>query len=275
VGTVADSWLVSGASNAIDCQTIDSVLTVTLTRPDKGNALRQEDALELAERLGAIDGAGEVRAVLIRAEGKHFCVGADLVTANADGPKPTVGHLRRSLESGPHRLIAEVWNCPVPTVSAVRGRAMGLGLHLAIACDFTLAAEDALFTEPFCSRGFSVDSGGSYLLPNLVGVRRARQMLLRGRTIDAATAADWGLVDEVEPVEVLDRAAVELAAELAAGPTFSLGHTKELLNRKAPESLDAALSAEAQSVEATVRSADFKEGLRAFEERRDPVFGGH
>jgi 2-(1,2-epoxy-1,2-dihydrophenyl)acetyl-CoA isomerase len=265
----------SAVAEAVRAVVADSVLEITLARPEKANALRNEDCGAVVDALKQADGGGPVRVVLIRSEGKHFCVGADLVAANDDGQKPTVGHLARGLETGPHRMIDAVWNCPVPTVSAVHGGAMGLGLHLAVACDFTLAADDSLFAEPFCQRGFSVDSGGSFLLPRLIGVRRARQMLYRGTTVDAATAAEWGLVDEVLPTEGLEAAAAELATELAAGPTFSLGHTKNLLNRRAPETLEAALAAEAMSVEATVRSADFKEGIRAFMERRDPVFTGH
>lgn len=251
------------------------MLTVTLNRPEKGNALRHEDCLDVVAALDGVDGGGHIRAVLIRAEGRHFCSGADLVAANSAGTKPAAGHLSRALATGAHRMIDTVWNCPVPTVSAVRGRAVGLGMHLAVACDFTLAADGAGFAEPFCTRGFSVDSGGSFLLPKLIGVRRARQMLLRGRLVDATTAAGWGLIDEVHPDDGLDAAAVALATELSLGPTFSLGHTKGLLNRWAPNSLAAALAAEAQSVEATVRSADFKEGLRAFGECRKPSFTGH
>jgi 2-(1,2-epoxy-1,2-dihydrophenyl)acetyl-CoA isomerase len=266
-GVAADAGITAAATGA--------VLTLTLNRPDKGNALRQHDCTALIERIEAVDGGGDVRAIVIRAAGRNFCAGADLTTANAVETKPRVGHLRRGLDSGPHRLISTLWNCPVPTVSAVQGKAMGLGLHLAVVCDFVLAATDATFTEPFCKRGFSVDSGGSFLLPRLVGLRRARQMLLRGVPVDATTAVEWGLIDEVVVPDSLDSSAAALAMELAGGPTYSLGHTKGLLNDPALGGLDAALSQEARSVEATVRSADFKEGLRAFVERRDPLFSGN
>jgi 2-(1,2-epoxy-1,2-dihydrophenyl)acetyl-CoA isomerase len=250
------------------------VLVLTLDRPDKGNALRYADTQELAAEVEAVDGATGIRAVLVDAEGRHFCAGADLVSANAPGEKPPIGHMGRQLATGAHRMIEALWNCPVPTVSAVQGRAMGLGLHLAVVCDFVLAAPNALFTAPFRDRGFSVDSGGSFLLPRLIGIRRARQMLLRGGSVTAETAAEWGLIDEVVDAESLGGSAVALADELAAGPTFSLGHTKALLNRRAPSDLATALRAEADSVEATIRSADFKEGIRSFRERRDPVFSG-
>lgn len=252
-----------------------AILTICLDRPDKGNALRQKECAAVRQAVQQVDGAGEVRAILIRADGRHFCAGADLVAANTVDAKPTAGQLSRGLAIGAHGMIAALWDCPVPTVAAVQGKAIGLGLHLAVVCDFTVAADTASFAELFCKRGFSVDSGGSFLLPRLIGPRRTRQMLLRGTAVEAATAAEWGLIDEVVPPGELDEVAARLAAELAAGPTFSLGHTKRLLNSRAADRLDEALSLEAASVDATVRSADFKEGLRAFTERREPAFGGH
>jgi 2-(1,2-epoxy-1,2-dihydrophenyl)acetyl-CoA isomerase len=259
-----------GVSLSVD----DAVLTITLDRPDKGNALRTQDCAAVREAVQRVDGAGEVRAILVRANGRHFCAGADLVTANAADVKPTAGHLTRGLASGAHGMIAALWDCPVPTVAAVQGKAIGLGLHLAVVCDFTVATDEASFAELFCKRGFSADSGGSFLLPRLIGLRRSRQMLLRGTALDAATAAEWGLIDEVVPTGNLDGTSARLATELAAGPTFSLGHTKQLLNNRAAARLDEALWLEAASVEATVRSADFKEGLRAFSEKREPEFSG-
>jgi len=253
---------------------VGSVLVLTLNRPDKANALRHDDCVVLRERFAEVDGGSDIRAILLRAEGRHFCAGADLVTANAPGAKPKIGHLERTLAAGAHGLVSAVWHCPVPTVSAVRGRAMGLGLHLAVACDFTIAADDAVFSAPFCKRGFSVDSGGSFLLPRLVGLRRARQLLLRGVPVPAATAAEWGLVDNVVPAVALEDEALALASELASGPTYSLSHTKRLLNDPAPVGIGEVLAREAASVEATVRSADFKEGIRAFAERREPNFTG-
>jgi 2-(1,2-epoxy-1,2-dihydrophenyl)acetyl-CoA isomerase len=218
---------------------------------------------------------GDVRAILLRAEGDTFCAGADLVALGASQGKPRVGHMVRALECGAHRLIEALWNCSVPTVCAVQGKALGLGLHLAVVCDFVLASTDAEFRAPFRDLGFCVDSGGSFLLPRLVGPRRARQMLLRGVGVDASTAVQWGLIDTAVDAVELDAAAFAQAAELATGPTYALGHTKALLNHRAPRDLAAALRAEADSVEATIRSDDFKEGLRAFAERRPPIFTGH
>lgn len=251
-----------------------AVLTITLRRPEMGNALRQNDCAAVREAVLKVDGGSAVRAILIRAEGRHFCTGADLVSANAADVKPPAGHLSRGLAIGAHGMIDALWNCPVPTVAAAQGKCIGLGLHLAVVCDFTVAADDATFLELFCQRGFSVDSGGSFLLPRLIGLRRARQMLFRGTPVDAPTAVEWGLIDQALAPADLDAKATELAAELAAGPTFSLGYTKRLLNNPAADDLGETLRQEAAAVEATVRSADFKEGLRAFTERRKPEFGG-
>jgi 2-(1,2-epoxy-1,2-dihydrophenyl)acetyl-CoA isomerase len=251
-----------------------SVLTLTLNRPDIGNALRSDDCAALREEILAVDGGDGIRAIVIRAEGRHFCTGADLVSANAGQGKPHIGHMSRGLQTGAHGLISAIWKCPVPTVSLVHGKAIGLGLHLAVVCDFTIADRDASFAEVFCKRGFSVDSGGSFLLPRLIGLRKTRQMLMRGITVDAETAAQWGLIDDVVTPETLDRTGADLAAELASGPTYSLGHTKALLNQPSLAGMDSTLYLEAQSVEATIRSSDFKEGIRAFAERRDPVFTG-
>lgn len=259
---------------AIEISVEGPLLVVTLNRPDKGNALRHEDCVALREKIEQADGGTDIRAILIRAEGKHFCAGADLVAANAPGAKPRPGHMARALAAGAHGLISAVWRSPVPTVSAVQGRAIGLGMHLAVACDFTIAADEAAFSAVFCKRGFSVDSGGSFLLPRLVGLRRARQMLLRAVPVPATTAVEWGLIDRVVPGAQLDAESRTLAVELASGPTFSLGHTKKLLNDPVSSDIDAVLAQEAASVEATIRSADFKEGIRAFVERREPAFTG-
>jgi 2-(1,2-epoxy-1,2-dihydrophenyl)acetyl-CoA isomerase len=266
---------VEAADSGVCIGVEDAVLTLTLDRPDKGNALRNQDCVALRSAVEGADGDGDVRAILLRGGGRHFCAGADLVSANSADVKPTVGQLTRGLEAGAHGLIEALWHCPVPTVSAVHGKAINLGLHLAVVCDFVVAATDAEFIERFCKLGFCVDSGGSFLLPQLIGLRRARQMILRGIPVDAATAAEWGLVDEVVEPATLDGAVSDLVSELAAGPTFSLGHSKRLLNRRGSAQITTVLAQEAASVEATVRSADFKEGLRAFMEKRDPDFTGH
>ena len=261
------------------------VLVCTISRPDRGNSLRHQDTAALADALEAVSRDGGARAVLLRSEGRNFCAGADLTGTAVGGPnkpagtsrgKPAAGHLRQQLEAGAHRLILAVWQCRVPVVAAVQGRAAGLGCNLAAACDLVVAGRSASFSEPFVRLGFSVDSAGSWLLSRRIGLTRAAAMLLRGIVLDASQAEGWGLVAEVVDDAELEKTAAELAAELAAGPTLALSLTKGLLQRHSGSGvgLAEALAEEAMAVELSVRSDDFKEGMLAFGEKRPPHFTG-
>ncbi|WP_395109899.1 enoyl-CoA hydratase/isomerase family protein [Actinomadura sp. SCN-SB] len=261
--------------NGVRHEVTGAVLRLTLARPGKANALRTEDMTVLLRALEDAAAGGTVRAVLLRAEGRNFCGGADLVTANVPGgERPPLGAMIRGLASVSHRLVQTLWDLPVPAVAAVQGRATGLGLHLALACDFVVAAETATFSEPFAQRGFTADSGATYLLPRLIGIARAKQMLIRGVVVPAPQALDWGLIGDVVPEAELAGAAEELATELAAGPTLVHGLTKALISDHLIADLPRALAAEARTVELSLRGEDFKEGIRAFLGRRAPAFTG-
>jgi 2-(1,2-epoxy-1,2-dihydrophenyl)acetyl-CoA isomerase len=171
-------------------------------------------------------------------------------------------------------LIAKVLTMQVPVVTAVRGTAAGIGLHLAVASDFCIAASDARFWEPFSARGFTPDSAGTWLLPRLIGPVATRRMLLLGRSLTGTEAADIGLIESAVDAPAVDDAADALAQELAAGPTVSLGLTKWLMLVGATTSLDDHLQNEALAMELSSRSEDFREGLRAFSERRPAEFTG-
>ena len=254
----------------------DGLLTVTINRPERGNALDGATVDVLLELLGSLaeDQAG-VRSILLRSEGKHFCTGADIGGGgDRGGERPAIGHMGRSLGTGAHLLVQTLWNCRLPVVAELTGRSSGLGLHLALACDFTVAGASSTFAEPFSDRGFSVDSGGSWLLPRFIGLSRAKRMLYTAQPVDAATAVDWGLVSEVVPDDEVRGRALELASGLGRRPTYSIGETKALLHRHLGRDLGDALEAEAAAVELTIRSDDFKEGMRAFIAKRDPEFTG-
>jgi 2-(1,2-epoxy-1,2-dihydrophenyl)acetyl-CoA isomerase len=157
----------------------------------------------------------------------------------------------------------------------VRGWAAGLGFQLALAADFTIASESACFWQPFVERGFSPDSGATWLLPRLVGLSRAKELLLLGRKLSGAEAAAWGLVHRAVPDGELEAATAAIVAELGRGPTVALGLTKHCLHRSLETGLVEAMQGEAFALELSSRTADFKEGLLAFKERRAARFEGH
>lgn len=250
------------------------VRTVTIERPERVNALRSEDMAAIADAVRTSAGAG-ARVVLLRGCGEHFCSGADLhAAAGLDGLRQA-GGMVEALRTGGHRMIREVWDCPVPVVAAVQGAAEGVGCGLALAADIVVAGESAGFRLPFVLRGLSADSGSTFLLPRLVGVARASAMLLRGQRVDAPTAQRWGMVAEVCPDGELDTVVTSVVAEFAAAATLAVGLTKGLLHRHLGGiDLGAALDAEATAVDLTLRSADMAEGVRAFRRGTEPRFSG-
>ncbi|MFO7280662.1 MAG: enoyl-CoA hydratase-related protein [Thermoanaerobacterales bacterium] len=252
-----------------------AVLRLTLDRPDRRNALTDTMVAGLIDALDAAGRDERVRAVLLTGAGDHFCGGADIVARNATGGRrPRVGSIQRRVPSLAHRLIELVCTVQVPIVCAVRGWAAGIGLHLAAAADVTVAAVDARFWEPFAERGFTPDSGATWLLPRLVGPVRARELLLLGRPLDGAEAAEWGLIHRAVPAHRLDDEAAALVERLAAGPTVALGLTKWLLHAGQAAGLGEQLRNEAFALELSSRSEDFREGLAAFQEKRPPEFRG-
>lgn len=252
---------------------VGDVAVVELNRPRKRNSLRAEDMVALAEAVEQAGRGGVARAVLLRAAGEHFCAGADLVTANEVG-RPSIGAQMRGLPANANRAVKAVWDCPLPVVAAVRGGAVGFGCHLTLAADFVVASEESFFLEPFAKIGFSGDSAVTFLLPRVVGLPRAKEMLMRATRVTAADALAWGIVTRVVPNAELDVEADALAAELAAGPTFSLGLSKRQLHRHLNVGIDEALESEAAAVELTIRSEDFKQGIAAFASRTPAVFTG-
>ncbi|HEY2429485.1 MAG TPA: enoyl-CoA hydratase-related protein [Acidimicrobiales bacterium] len=254
----------------------DGVMNVVLDRPQKRNALDDD---MVATLIGALVDAGQdeaVRAVLITGAGDDFCAGFDIVARNAaaDGRRPRAGSIQRRLPAQAHRLIPLMATVQTPIICAVRGWAAGIGLHLVLAADFAVAAEDATFWEPFAERGFTPDSGGTWLLPRRIGEARAREMLLLGRRVTGVEAAAWGLVHRAVPAADVEAEAAALATRLASGPTVALGLTKWLLHRGAAASLEQHLPEEASALELSSRSEDFREGVAAFADKRDPRFIG-
>jgi 2-(1,2-epoxy-1,2-dihydrophenyl)acetyl-CoA isomerase len=252
-----------------------AVLRLGLDRPTQRNAI--SDTM-MAGLIDAVDEAGRdegVRVIQISGRGDHFCGGADIVARNSgEQRRPRVGAIQRRLPAQAHRLLPLLCTVQVPVVCAVQGWAAGIGMQIATAADFTVAADDARFWEPFSSRGFTPDSGATWLLPRAIGLARAREMLMLGREVSGIEAAEWGLVHRAVPRVDVDRVTDELVSTLATGPTVALGLTKWLLHAGASLPLDEHLRNEGFAMELSSRSEDFREGLGAFKDRRTPDFRG-
>jgi 2-(1,2-epoxy-1,2-dihydrophenyl)acetyl-CoA isomerase len=264
-----------GSVDGLSVELSDAVLQLRLDRPAARNAI--SDTM-MSGLIDSVDAAGRdeaVRVIHITGSGDHFCGGADIVARNAgDERRPRVGAIQRRLPSQAHRLIPLLCAVQVPVVCSVQGWTAGIGLQIAAAADFTVAADDARMWEPFSSRGFTPDSGATWLLPRLIGAARARELLLLGRELSGTEAAAWGLVHRAVPRGDVKQTSEELVTTLASGPTVSLGLTKWLLYAGASLPLEDHLRNEGFAMELSSRSEDFREGLGAFKERRPPDFKG-
>jgi 2-(1,2-epoxy-1,2-dihydrophenyl)acetyl-CoA isomerase len=256
----------------------DGVAWLTLNRPHAGNSIAADQREELIARLGEASADPDVRVVVLTGAGqRHFCTGADLGAGTGSGsvqPEKVPGSVARAIAGGAQRLISAVLDCEKPVIAAVNGTAAGIGCHLAYACDLVLAAESAKFVEIFARRGLVVDGAGAYLLTRLIGPQRAKELIFLGDDLSATEAQRLGLVNAVVPAEKLAAEAAALAARLAAGPTIALSLGKRLINRALDVDRATALAEEAMAAEINMTGADGQEGVRAFLERRDPVFRG-
>ena len=260
--------------SGVEVTTAGSVLQLTIDRPDRKNSLPPDAVRELIEALESASTDDRLRAVLLDGRGDDFCSGADWVATNAGDAKPRTGSIQRRTPVQAHRLIALLMELQLPVVCRVTGWAAGLGCQVALASDFTIAADDSRFWLPFIKRGFTADSGSTWLVPRLVGVARAKQMLLLGRPVSGADAAAWGMIHRAVPAADLDGAVDELVTELANGPTVAIGLMKRGINGALDGGIVEAMEAEALALELSSRSSDFREGLAAFKDRRDPDFKG-
>ena len=251
------------------------VLRLAIDRPDKRNALTDDIVAAMIDCISLAGRDEEVRTVVLSGTGEHFCSGFDIVSRNSgEGPRPRVGSIQRRVPALAHRLIPLIASVQTPVVAVARGWVAGIGLHLLLAADFAVVAEDARIWEPFAERGFTPDSGATWLLPRRVGEVRAREILLLGRAVSGLEAAKWGMVHSAVPDRELDGAGEALVGKLAAGPTVTLGLTKWLLHVSAASPFDRQLEHEAFALELSSRSEDFREGLSAFKEKRPPRFSG-
>ncbi|MGH9111248.1 MAG: enoyl-CoA hydratase/isomerase family protein [Acidimicrobiales bacterium] len=260
----------------------DGIARITVNRPEAGNSLTATMRDHLTERFEEASVDLAVRTVLLTAVGdRHFCTGAGLGGPQKPGPprpegapERALGDIARLIRRGWQRLVASILDCEKPVIAAVNGTAAGGGAQLVLACDFVLMADTARFLEVFVRRGIIPDAGGCYLLPRIVGLNRAKELMLLGDDLAAADAERLGIANRVVPAAELPKLADEWAARLAAAPTKTLSMTKWLLNRSFESSRHTAFEEEAYVQELVNSSADAAEGVRGFAERRQPEFRG-
>ncbi len=257
----------------------EGVSWITLNRPDAGNAITADQRNTIIDLLHDADNEPTVRAVVIGATGKHFCTGADLRAPQSgsddsgDAALPT-GTVMRMIADGAQRLITSVLDCQKPVIASVNGTAAGIGAHLVLACDLVVAAEEAGFIEVFVRRGILPDGAGAYLLPRVIGMQRAKELVLLGDRLSAADAFSLGMVNRIVPSADLEATVGELAARLAQGPTVALGLAKRLLNRSLDVDRASAFFEESMAQEVVMTSEDAGEGIASFVERRPSAFRG-
>lgn len=243
---------------------------LTLRNEGRMNAVPPTGWAELADAFESFD-ASDARVLVIRGDGEHFCSGADM---NKDpDPIPSAAdnaaRMRRT-----NRAANALHRLSKPTIAAVDGVAVGAGLNLALGCDFLIASERARFSEIFVRRGLTIDFGGTWLLPRIVGFQRARDLALTGRVIDASEALDIGLATEVVPTDQLVERVTELATTLAGGAPLAISMIKRALDRSSGMSWEQALAFEEQAQAVLLSSEDLVEGAAAFVEKRPPEFKG-
>jgi enoyl-CoA hydratase/carnithine racemase len=246
----------------------DGIVTVALHRPEKKNAI---DAVMWDELMAVFREVGESasdRVLVVTGSGGAFCAGADLT------PRP--GESRHQLDQMHHFgwVGLALHEIPKPTIAKVNGVAVGAGLNLALGCDLIVAGESARFSEIFVRRGLAIDLGGSWLLPRLVGLHKAKELALLGDMLDAKEAERIGIVNRVVPDAQLDAFVADWAGRLASGPPLALQMTKRMIMMGASLSLSEALHQEAMAQSVTGASEDTAEAMRAFFAKRDPKFRG-
>ncbi|PWC45909.1 2-(1,2-epoxy-1,2-dihydrophenyl)acetyl-CoA isomerase PaaG [Azospirillum sp. TSO22-1] len=251
----------------------DGVATLTLNRPDKLNSFTSEMHAELRDALAVIRADPSLRCLLVTGLGRGFCAGQDL-SDRAVAPGSETPDLGQSLESNYNPLVRALRDLPMPVVCAVNGVAAGAGANLAFACDIVLAARSASFIQAFCKIGLVPDSGGTWILPRLVGTARAMALAMLGDKMSAEQAEAWGMIwKAVDDAALMDEA-TKLARHLATQPTKGLALIKKAIRDSATNTLDQQLDLERDLQREAGRTYDYQEGVAAFVAKRAPAFEG-
>ena len=250
----------------------DGIARITLNRPDKLNSFTAAMHRELADALTQVE-QGHARVLVLTGAGRGFCAGQDL-SERKPGPGGEPIDLGETVDKYYAPLVRRLRALAAPVVVGVNGVAAGAGANLALAGDIVIARQSASFIQPFCRLGLVPDTGGTYILPRLVGRARAMGLSLLGDKLSAEQAVQWGLIWECTPDEQFEERLQALAAHFATAPTRGLAMTKQAINRSLGNTLDAQLDLERDMMRELGASADYAEGVSAFLEKRQPVFKG-
>lgn len=246
---------------------------ISLNRPDRNNSLDLDTMREMCAGLDALIADDAVKALILRGEGKHFCAGADFGFLDELARTPPT-QVQSDIYAYFQGAARRIYNCPKPTVAAISGAAVTVGCELSLACDFRIISETAMFQESWIKLGLMPPLGGLFLLPRIVGLGVASQMVLRGEAIKAERAVQIGLAMAAVPVIELDQRALDLAAELAALPLFAYASVKQALQRGMSSNMEAEWTANVSRQAVLLSANDYREGLAAVREKRAGVFTG-
>lgn len=259
------------SSNSITFQIENNIAWVTLNRPDVFNSFNREMAIALQERLDECEHDPGVRAIVITGSGRAFCAGQDLKEVTTPEINPG---FKKILEEHYNPIISRIRNIEKPIIAAVNGVAAGAGANIALACDIVVASENASFIQAFSKIGLIPDSAGTFFLPRLIGFQKASALMMLGDKIGAEEAEKLGMIYKVYFAEEFNAKVKELATTMATMPTKSLGMTKRLLNKSYANDLNTQLEFESKLQIEAAQSEDYEEGVKAFIEKRKPIFKG-
>jgi len=250
----------------------DNVAHITLNRPDAANSINEEMGKDLMHAALRCDEDPEIRAVLVSGAGKIFSGGGDLKAFTAKGDQ--LPYHVKEITTYLHAAMSRLTRMDAPVVAAVHGAVAGAGMSIAIACDIVVAAETTRFMVAYTRAGLVPDGSSTYFLPRIVGLKRALELTLTNRMFSAQEALQWGLVTRVVPDNELLAQARAIAIQLAAGPTQAYGISKRLLHSGWTETLETQMENESQAIANSARTADAREGIKAFLEKRPPKYKG-
>jgi 2-(1,2-epoxy-1,2-dihydrophenyl)acetyl-CoA isomerase len=254
-------------TEAVRIEIKNRLAVVSLNRPDRLNAINLDLKQGLERALDVVQSDKNLRVVVIRGEGRAFCSGGDLNAIHKNKGMGRLEDLRYS-----QSILKKLMNLEQVTISAVHGFATGAGCNLALSTDLVYAAAGTRFSQAFNRVGLTPDWGGMYILPRLAGIRKAKELILFGKQFSAEDALSMGIINGIFSAETLTEEVMKLAHKLTQGPWMAIRLVKKIIDEVYPQGLDAIFDAEAESFSICKGTADFLEGLRAFDERRDPLF---